>query len=167
MCAGTWTHLSPTRVAGPSRRFGTPLTKNGMQLRNFLRSNASVPKGSALEAHQAIGLTPEDRPTGPLFKVSGAVDVPSLDNRPGSSVSARERRGDRRCCRRHLQVRPHALRARSRSSYKSATQSVPQAPDPIHRQREAGYSSFALSAFACRNTAVSGSASLHNSRNLW
>ena len=51
------------------------VTKNVRQLRNLLRGNAPTAKAALMKHVKQLVLTPEDRPTGPVFKVSGGIQV--------------------------------------------------------------------------------------------
>ena len=51
------------------------VTTNVMQLRNLLRGDAPTAKAALAKHIKQLVLTPEDRPTSPVFKVSGGIDV--------------------------------------------------------------------------------------------
>jgi site-specific DNA recombinase len=51
------------------------VTKNVMQLRSLLRRDAPTAKAALMKHIKQLVLTPEDQPSGRVFKVSGGIDV--------------------------------------------------------------------------------------------
>ena len=51
------------------------VTKNVMQLRSLLRRDAPTAKAALMKHIKQLVLTPEDKPPGRVFKVSGGIDV--------------------------------------------------------------------------------------------
>ena len=56
--------------------------QNVMQLRNLLRKDAPTARAALMKHIKQLVLTPEDRPTGPVFQVSGGVEVLNPDVMP-------------------------------------------------------------------------------------
>ena len=59
------------------------VTTNVMQLRSLLRQDAPTAKAALMKHIKRLVLTPDDRPPGPVFKVSGGIDLPVFECNAG------------------------------------------------------------------------------------
>ena len=72
----------PVDVTASIEEIKSFVTKNVMQLRSLLRDGAPAAKAALMKHIKLLVLTPEGRPSGPVFKVSGGIDVLSPDVMP-------------------------------------------------------------------------------------
>jgi len=68
---------NPVNLNVTAEEVRTFVLKNVMQLRNLLHDETSRARAALMKHVKQLVLTPEERPEGPVYAVSGTVDVPA------------------------------------------------------------------------------------------